>query len=313
VRRAAFLAGVAAVEYVALRRRTGWASAAETHGGAQGGQTQGDTEQTTLRKRIAALADRFPGAIGVCARTLAPGEPLATYRAYESFPTASIIKLLIATTAYKSEEANPGALDARVTFDRSELIAGSDFMTNASDGQTFSVRELIVPMIQVSDNTAANMLIAHFGIAAINEAGQEAGLMQTHLQRKFLDWYAIVKHEDNVSTPADMAHLLYLIESGAHEGTRTIVSAPHCRRMIGIMLGQTDRDAIPAALPPGTKVANKTGEIEGTRNDVAVIGPFGDAPLILAIMTKDAYDYAASYAAIHAIARMVYAAAESLA
>jgi beta-lactamase class A len=258
------------------------------------------------------VADRFPGAIGVCARTLAPGDPLVAYRAHESFPTASTIKLLIMTTAYVMEEQYPGALDARIRFDRSELIAGSDFMTNAADGQTFTVRRLIVPMIQVSDNTAANMLIGHFGVATINGVGQQAGLLQTHLQRKFLDWYAIVKHEDNVSTPADMVHLLYLIESGAHEGTRTIVSAPYCRTMIGIMLGQTDRDAIPAALPPGTQVANKTGEIEGTRNDVAVIGPFGDSPLILAIMTKDAYDYTASYAAIHAITHMIYAASESL-
>jgi beta-lactamase class A len=248
----------------------------------------------------------------VCARTLAPGDALVAYRAYESFPTASIIKLLIMLTAYATDEDSPGALDARIRFDRGELIAGSDFMTDAADGQTFTVRELIVPMIQVSDNTAANMLIEHFGVRAINDVGQQAGLLQTHLQRKFLDWYAVVKHEDNVSTPADMVHLLYVIESGAHEGTRTIVSAPHCRRMIEIMLGQTDRDAIPAALPAGTQVANKTGEIEGTRNDVAVVQPFGDAPLLLAIMTKDAYDYAASYAAIHAITRMVYAAGQSL-
>lgn len=233
-----------------------------------------------------------------------------TYRAYESFPTASIIKLLIMTTAYAMEELHPGTLDTTIAFDRTELIAGSDFMATATDGQTFTVGQLIVPMIRVSDNTAANMLIGYFGVKTINEVGRKAGLQQTHLQRKFLDWYAIVKHEDNVSTPADMAHLLALIEFGAHEGTRSIVSAANCRRMIEIMLGQTDRDGIPAALPRGTPVANKTGEIEGTRNDVAVIEPFGDSPLVLAIMTKDAYDYPASYAAIHAITRMVYVVAE---
>ncbi|MBV8149258.1 MAG: serine hydrolase, partial [Candidatus Eremiobacteraeota bacterium] len=275
MKRLSFLAGAIALVPAALR------------------QAQGDTvaraQDDSLRTRIKRLANRFPGAIGVCARTLAPGDPLVAYRAYESFPTASTIKLLIMTTAYAMEEQYPGTLEAGIRFDRSQLIAGSDFMTDASDGQTFTVRELIVPMIQVSDNTAANLLIEHFGVRAINEVGHQAGLLQTHLQRKFLDWYAIVKHEDNVSTPGDMAHLLYLIESGAHEGTRTIVSAPACRTMIQTMLGQTDRDAIPAALPAGTQVANKTGEIEGTRNDVAVVAPFGDSPLIVAIMTKDAY------------------------
>ncbi|MBV8721980.1 MAG: serine hydrolase [Candidatus Eremiobacteraeota bacterium] len=266
-------------------------------------------EDDELGVRIRKIAKNFPGAIGVYARTLAPGDPIAAYRAYESFPTASTIKVLIMTTAFSLEEAQPGTLEQEIPFDRSELIAGSDFMSDAADGQRFTVRELITPMIRVSDNTAANMLIEHFGVDTINGVGTDAGLAQTHLQRKFLDWYAIVRHSQNVSTPADMARLLYLIESGAHEGTRTIVSAPYCRTMVNIMLGQTDRDAIPAALPVGTPIANKTGEIDGTRDDVAIVDPYGTSPLILTVMTKAAYDYAASYAAIHAIARDVYAAA----
>jgi beta-lactamase class A len=76
-----------------------------------------------------------------------------------------------------------------------------------------------------------------------------------------------------------------------------------------VMLRQTDRDGIPAALPPGTSVANKTGEIEGTRNDVAIVEPFGDSPFVLAIMTRDAHDYPAAYAAIHQVARLTYSAA----
>jgi beta-lactamase class A len=260
-----------------------------------------------LRRKIVRVADEFPGALGVFARTLAPGDPLVAYRAFESFPTASIIKVLIMTTAYVLEERHPGTLDQRVHFDRSELIAGSDFMRGASSGETFTVRELVVPMIQVSDNTAANMLIGHFGVGTINAVALEAGMNQTHLERKFLDWYAIVRHSENVSTAADMAHLLYLIETGAHESIKTIVSPAHCRTMVNVMLGQTDRDAIPAALPAGIAIANKTGEITGTRNDVAIVDPYGTSPWILAIMTKAAYDYSASYAAIHAITRAVKA------
>jgi beta-lactamase class A len=265
----------------------------------------GPADASVLRRKVVRVADTFPGAIGVFARTLAPGNPLVAYRAFESFPTASIIKVLIMTTAYVLAERYPDALDEKVRFDRSELIAGSDFMTGANDGETFTVRELIVPMIQVSDNTAANMLIGHFGVGTINDVALQAGMNQTHLQRKFLDWYAIVHHSENVSTPADMAHLLYLIETGAHEGIKTIVSSAHCRTMVDIMMGQTDRDAIPAALPAGTPIANKTGEIEGTRNDVAIVNPFGSSPWILTIMTKAAYDYSASYAAIHEITRAV--------
>ncbi len=263
----------------------------------------------SLNSRVHAIARALPGRIGVYARTLAPGPPLVSYSASEHFPTASTIKVLIMATAYEREEAFPGSLDDRITFYSSELIGGSDFMAEVNDGHVFTVRELIPPMIVVSDNTAANLLIGHLGVAAINATGLRAGMERTHLARKFLDYTAIAHHNDNVSTPADMARLLYAIERGARERTRTVLSARHCREMVAIMLGQTDRDGIPAALPRGTPVANKTGEIEGTRDDVAIVEPFGDSPFVLAIMTRDAYDYAAAYAAIHAVTRVTYAAA----
>lgn len=260
-----------------------------------------------LNVRIRSIARRMPGTLGVYARTLAPGGVVVAYNAGGRFPTASVIKVLIMTTAYAMEEAQPGFLNESVVFRSTDLIGGSDFMADARDGQRFTVAQLIVPMITVSDNTAANLLIATLGANTINATAIRAGLHRTHIARRFLDYTAIVHHHDNLSTPADMGKLLYLIERGAHEGIPTIVSSQHCRAMLDVMLHQTDRDAIPAALPPHTAIANKTGEIDGTRNDIAVVGPFGDSPIILAVMTKDVSDYAAAYAAIHAVTRAVYA------
>ncbi|HEY2475111.1 MAG TPA: serine hydrolase [Candidatus Cybelea sp.] len=259
--------------------------------------------------QIAAIARGLSGRIGVYARTLAAGAPLAAYHASEHFPTASVIKLLVMTTAYFEQERHPGTLSQVIVFHDRDLIGGSDFMDQANDGQRFTVAQLLVPMITVSDNTAANLLIKHFGIRTVNAVGARAGMTRTRLARAFLDYTAILHHNDNVSTPADMGRLLYLIEEGAHEGIPTVVSADHCRAMLKIMLGQTDRDAIPAALPPHTRVANKTGSIHGTENDVAVVSPFGEDPLILAIMTKDVDDDAAAYKAIHAVTRTIYASA----
>ncbi len=262
-----------------------------------------------LKRKLGAIASQMPGILGVYARTLAPKSPLASYNSTVRFPTASIIKVLIVTTAYSLEERQPGVLDDTIVFHSSDLIGGSDFMAGAQDGQSFTVAELIVPAITLSDNTAANLLIGYLGVDAINATAARTRMHRTRLARKFLDYTAIAHHNDNVSTPADMAHLLYLIELGAHEGIPTIVSPQHCTAIVKVMLRQTDRDAIPAALPPRVAVANKTGEIEGTRNDIAIVEPFGESPLILAIMTKDAYDYGASYAAIHAVTHAIYASA----
>ncbi len=261
---------------------------------------------TPVGAKIRAIARAMPGRIGVYARSMAPGPPIVAYAAFDRFPTASIIKVLIMTTAYAMEEAAPGVLAAKITFHGDQLIGGSDFMAGARNGERLSVRELLVPMITLSDNTAANLLIDYLGVGTINAVGRRAGMVRTRLARKFLDYAAIAHHNDNVSTPADMARLLYVIERGAREGVRTIVSPAHCAAMVAVMLGQTDRDGIPAALPSRTPIANKTGEIDGTRNDVAIVEPYGNSPFILAIMTADAYDYPAAYAAIHAVARATY-------
>ena len=262
----------------------------------------------SLASRVATIARAVPGTVGIYARTLAEGAPVIAYNAYRSFPAASTIKMLILTTAFAMEEHQPGTLDEELVTHRRDLIGGSDFMSRAEDGARFTVRQLLVPMIQLSDNTASNRLIDHFGVTAINATGLRAGLMQTHLERKFLDFAAIVHHEDNVTTPADMGDLLYQIESVAREGSGSLVSAPHARQMIGIMLGQTDREGIPAGLPARIQVANKTGAIDGTRNDVAIIEPFADSPFILSIFSKNVEDYAAMYAAMRKLASLTFGA-----
>jgi beta-lactamase class A len=169
-------------------------------------------QQPSLDRRIRAIAHGMPGTIGVYARTLDEGPALVQYRALDLFPTASTIKVLVMATAYALEDQTPGTLDAQLTFSHAgDLIGGSDFMSEQSDGSTFTVRQLIVPMIQLSDNTAANMLIGHFGVDQINDIGGQAGLENTHLARKFIDTAAIVRVQNNVTTPADMGELLYQV------------------------------------------------------------------------------------------------------
>ena len=285
-------------------KRTAFIACAGAFAGAAMLRTTAFAESLTAH--VSAIARTLEGEIGVYARTLANTAPLTTYNATMRFPTASIIKVLIMTTAYFLEERRPGILQHRIVYRSSELIGGSDFLDSAADGSTYTVQRLIVPMITLSDNTAANLLMEHLGIAEINAVARRAGMTSTHLARHFMDYAAIAHHNDNVSTPADMGRLLYLIARGSHEGIPTIVSPEHCRAMLNIMLRQTDRDGIPAALPHGVPVANKTGEVDGTRNDIAVIDPFGESPIVLAIMSKDLQNYYDAYSAIHAVTRSVY-------
>ncbi|GAC1652507.1 MAG: serine hydrolase [Vulcanimicrobiaceae bacterium] len=260
-----------------------------------------------LEDALASAISHIPGTVGVYARTMGAGPPLFAYHAKESFPAASTIKMLIMLTAYTAQERRPGVLGEPVTIHRSDLVGGSPFLSGARGGERYTVGGLIKPMIQLSDNSASNALISHFGFEAINAAAARAGLSGTRLKRHFLDYSAIVHHHENVTTAADMGNLLFQIERGSRESLDTVASARACRNMIGIMLGQTDRDKIPAGLPRGVPVANKTGEVDGVRNDVAIVDPFGDSPFILAVYTKHLSDYSGAIRGINRISRALYA------
>jgi beta-lactamase class A len=255
--------------------------------------------------QVESIAHEVPGVIGVHCRTLAPGAPLFAFNDQVVFPTASTIKALIMVTAFVAEEHHPGTMQRTIVTRRSDLIGGSDFMSQQPDGKRLTVHQLLVPMITLSDNTASNYLMSFFGMGTINAVGASIGMRHTRLARHFLD-FAAIAHNDNVTTPADMSRLLFSIARGAREEVRTVVSARHCRAMIDIMLQQTDRDKIPAGLPAGIPVANKTGEIDGTRNDIAIVEPFGDSPYILTVFSKWVTDYTPLYAAIHRYAALSY-------
>ena len=249
--------------------------------------------------------DGVPGYVGAYARTMANEPPVVAYRDGDPFPAASTIKVLIMATAFRALDAGEISRGTLVPINASDLVGGSERFGSAPPGSKYRLMALMEAMIELSDNTAANALISHFGFAAINATCAPAGMTATHLRRHLLDWEAIVKHNENVSTPRDMGTLLYEIERGAREGLDTIAKATSCREMIRFMLKDQDRDKIPAGLPPGTKVANKDGEITGVRNDVAIVEPFGDTPYVLVVMTKELRDYAAGIAAIRRVAHDV--------
>jgi beta-lactamase class A len=104
-----------------------------------------------------------------------------------------------------------------------------------------------------------------------------------------------------------MGSLLYLIEQGSREGVETVARPETCRAMINVMLGQEDHEKIAGGLPRGVAIANKTGEISGVRNDVAIVEPFGDTPYVLCVYSRDIDDYAAAIRRINQISNVVYA------
>jgi beta-lactamase class A len=262
---------------------------------------------SVLTEKIARAAAASSGTVAVWARKL--GSPDAVeYDADERFPTASVIKVAILVSLFQYAQGHPGTFTETVALKGSDFVAGSEILDSYNPGESMSVDRLAHAMIEQSDNTASNVLINYLGMDRIAETIHNAGLTKTQLHRHFMDRNAIANHSENLSTARDMGMLLYAIERGAHEGLYTVASPRSCRRMIEILLRQEDRDKIARGIPKGMPLANKTGEIDGVRNDIAIVDPFGDKPYILAVLTKELRDFSLGNIAIRRIAKAVHGA-----
>ena len=66
---------------------------------------------------------------------------------------------------------------------------------------------------------------------------------------------------------------------------RTLASEASCAEVEAVLARQEHRDGIPAGLPEGTYVANKTGWVEGIAHDMALVRPDGRPPYVLVVLT----------------------------
>ncbi len=119
------------------------------------------------------------------------------------------------------------------------------------------------------------------------------------------DSFAVDQALDNRGSPRDMAALLAMIAQ--HQ----CATAPSCRLMFEILAQQEWREKIPAGLPDGLLVANKTGGVSGTSNDAAIVVTPSGAPLVMVVFWKG-LTYAAKQQADAAIAEIAAALYEHL-
>jgi beta-lactamase class A len=113
--------------------------------------------------------------------------------------------------------------------------------------------------------------------------------------RGFDDSFAVDQALDNRGSPRDMAELLAMIAQGG------CASAPSCRLMLRVLEEQEWREKIPAGLPDGLLIANKTGGVSGTSNDAAIVFTPSGAPIVMVVFWKG-LSYEAQGRAAEAIA-----------
>lgn len=190
---------------------------------------------------------------------------------------ASLIKLFIAGAVYENQEA-----------------------VQAQEAAAGEMQELLKRMLSASDNEAANTLVTRLGsgdaaagMEKVNAFCSAHRYFDTHMGRLLL---ASNAEDDNYTSVSDCGHFLEECQSGRLAGAGEI---------LGFLREQERRGKIPAGLPEGTAVANKTGELSDVENDAAVVTVEGKS-YILCVMSQKVQTPQAAVERIQRLSALVY-------
>jgi beta-lactamase class A len=185
-----------------------------------------------------------------------------------------------------------------------QLDAGSDGDSTvyAAIGRRWTLRQLATRMIVRSSNLATNLLVELLGPERITATIRRLGADSMVVLRGVEDQKAYDRGLNNTTTAGDLATLLAAIAAG--RAVRPETGA----ELLGILEAQEFNDGIPAGLPPGTRVAHKTGEITATWHDAALVYPPDGKPYALVILTRSIAERPRAMALQADLARLLHAA-----
>ena len=263
--------------------------------------------QQKLQRRI----DSSHADVAVAFRTL-DGKTEWAYHPDDAFHAASTMKIPVMIELFRQASEGKLHLDDPLTI-RNEfhsIVDGSIYRLDPTDdsefdlykfeGQTRTLDQLCDLMITVSSNLATNLLIQKLGVENIRSTVHALGAHGMSVLRGVEDNKAFEKGLNNTTT----AHGLQVLLTAIAEGKA--VNADSSRQMIEILQRQHFNEGIPEGLPPGTRVAHKTGEITKIHHDAAIV--YAPRPFVLVILVRGLADKKDSSGLMADLTRTLYQA-----
>ncbi len=248
------------------------------------------------------------------------GEAAVGHREDDLVTPASVMKVQVALAASVAIETARLDGSERVVLSAENRTPGPVGMSLMADPVVMSARDLLVPMMTLSDNVATDALLGLLGLADVNATTERLGLPVTWVagdlatmldemagEAGFEDYADLARHDpaadgpptdDTIraaivrsaaldptrgsrTTPAEMVRLLRLIWSDAAG------PPPACARMRTLMGQQLTRDRIASGFDQDWTVAAKSGALMGVvRNEVGVVTEPSGSSYALAIFTR---------------------------
>jgi beta-lactamase class A len=251
-------------------------------------------DEDPLRAKVRAIADKAGARSVAVAYHDYETETGWSYRGDEWFHAASTIKVPVLLGVFRAVEDKRLTLLARVhvrNLFTSAVGNGTTFRVAANRdansevprniGKTMRVQELAHHMITTSSNLATNLLVDAVGVEAIADTLRKLKLDKgVEFRRGVEDDAAHEAGINNRCTADGMLEVLRTIEE------RKAFSEDSSRQMLDILHAQEFRGGIPARLPEGVRVANKTGEISTVAHDAGIVYVPRREPYALVVLTE---------------------------
>ncbi|MCC5911002.1 MAG: serine hydrolase [Clostridiaceae bacterium] len=255
-----------------------------------------------LREKIKAHIDGVDGTVGLYIKHLGSGEELVINQD-ERFHAASIIKIPILWEALRQVDVGDKSLQDKIPLRKEEKVGGCGVLSLLHDGIEVTLEDLLHLMIDVSDNTATNMLIDYLGKDHINTTLKQLDMHNTYLARKLM---VVLPGTYSYTTPKDIGNMLEgfvaykgLSKESAEKALEILDKQQlndcfskelnlcgacgnrvgHNNLCSGCQSSMSEVDAIPVKFP------HKTGEIVGVVHDAGIMDIDGEK-IVLVGLTK---------------------------
>ena len=225
---------------------------------------------------------------------------------------ASTMKVPVMIQLYLDRDAGLFSLEdsLEVTTTFRSIADGSPYsLTSDSDsdttlytltGQRVSYAHLVELMITLSSNLATNILIQEADAQRVTASMRELGADSIQILRGVEDGPAFRAGLSNTTTARDLGVIMVALGRG------DVGSPGSSEEMIEILSRQHWQTKIPAQLPPGTRVAHKTGRITGISHDSGIVFPENAPPFVLVLLTRGFEDGDEADAAAAGISRVIF-------
>lgn len=241
----------------------------------------GHANPSQAADRLAALERKHPGRICVSILDLANGKRV-DHRANERILICSTFKALAAALVLHRVDKGEEKLDRRIKFSEKDLVSHSPVTQKRVGGPGMTVAELCDAIMALSDNAAANLLLASFGgPAALTAFCRKLGDDLTRLDRFETE---LNTHDqsgdirDTTTAAAMLGNLRKLLFT-------EFLTPPSRSQLAAWLIANKTGDArLRAGLPKTWLVGDRTGtngDRHGNANDIAVVWPADRPPLIV--------------------------------